>query len=98
LSDRNGNSVAVLVVPRTVQKSPSADVSQKTVRAAYDALPLEMKVQLEGLRAHHSIAYSRQTLGFEGNKSMIAWTMLQALMKGDQYEAGFNPIRLFNGR
>jgi hypothetical protein len=29
---------------------------------------------------------------------MIAWTMLQALMKGDQYEAGFNPIRLFDGR
>jgi len=32
---------------------------------AYDALPVEMKAQLQGLRAHHSIAYSRQTLGFE---------------------------------
>src|SRR5262249_60364829 len=34
-------------------------------RSAYDALSAEMKAQLEGLRAHHSIAYSRQTLGFE---------------------------------
>ena len=36
-----------------------------TIRAAYDALPREMQAQLEGLRVHHSIAYSRQTLGFE---------------------------------
>ena len=35
------------------------------MRAAYDALPEEMKARLEGLRVHHSIAYSRQTLGFE---------------------------------
>ena len=35
------------------------------MRAAYDALPGEMKEQLEGLRVHHSIAHSRQTLGFE---------------------------------
>ena len=35
------------------------------MRAAYDALPAEMKARLEGLRVHHSIAYSRQTLGFE---------------------------------
>jgi len=35
------------------------------MRAAYDALPPEMKAQLEGLRVHHSIAHSRQTLGFE---------------------------------
>jgi alpha-ketoglutarate-dependent 2,4-dichlorophenoxyacetate dioxygenase len=32
---------------------------------AYDALGPEVKTVLEGLRAHHSIAYSRQTLGFE---------------------------------
>jgi alpha-ketoglutarate-dependent 2,4-dichlorophenoxyacetate dioxygenase len=38
------------------------------MRASYDALPLEMKAQLESLRAHHSIAYSRQTLGFEFSK------------------------------
>jgi alpha-ketoglutarate-dependent 2,4-dichlorophenoxyacetate dioxygenase len=35
------------------------------MRAAYDALDAEMKVKLEGLRVHHSIAHSRQTLGFE---------------------------------
>ncbi len=46
---------------------PSAPVETEfaDMRAAYDALPAEMKAQLEGLRAHHSIAYSRQTLGFE---------------------------------
>jgi alpha-ketoglutarate-dependent 2,4-dichlorophenoxyacetate dioxygenase len=35
------------------------------MRKAYDALDADTKVQLEGLRAHHSIAYSRQILGFE---------------------------------
>jgi len=35
------------------------------MRAAYDALDPALKATLEGLRAHHSIAYSRQTLGFE---------------------------------
>jgi alpha-ketoglutarate-dependent 2,4-dichlorophenoxyacetate dioxygenase len=42
-----------------------ADTEFADMRAAYDALPAEMKARLEGLRAHHSIAYSRQTLGFE---------------------------------
>jgi len=42
-----------------------ADTEFADMRAAYDALPPEMKAQLEGLRVHHSIAYSRQTLGFE---------------------------------
>jgi alpha-ketoglutarate-dependent 2,4-dichlorophenoxyacetate dioxygenase len=35
------------------------------MRAAYDALDSEMKAKLAGLHAHHSIAYSRQVLGFE---------------------------------
>ena len=35
------------------------------MRAAYDALPAATKAQIEGLRVHHSIAHSRQTLGFE---------------------------------
>jgi alpha-ketoglutarate-dependent 2,4-dichlorophenoxyacetate dioxygenase len=35
------------------------------MRTAYDALGADTKAQLEGLRAHHSIAYSRQILGFE---------------------------------
>ena len=42
-----------------------ADTEFADMRAAYDALSDEMKTRLEGLRAHHSIAYSRHTLGFE---------------------------------
>jgi alpha-ketoglutarate-dependent 2,4-dichlorophenoxyacetate dioxygenase len=42
-----------------------ADTEFADMRAAYDALPVETKGQVEGLRVHHSIAYSRQTLGFE---------------------------------
>jgi alpha-ketoglutarate-dependent 2,4-dichlorophenoxyacetate dioxygenase len=42
-----------------------ADTEYADMRAAYDALPREMQARLEGLRVHHSIAYSRQTLGFE---------------------------------
>jgi len=48
-----------------VVPSVPADTEFADMRAAYDALPAETKAQLEGLRAHHSIAYSRQTLGFE---------------------------------
>jgi alpha-ketoglutarate-dependent 2,4-dichlorophenoxyacetate dioxygenase len=42
-----------------------ADTEFADTRAAYDALSTEMKARLEGLRVHHSIAHSRQTLGFE---------------------------------
>jgi alpha-ketoglutarate-dependent 2,4-dichlorophenoxyacetate dioxygenase len=42
-----------------------ADTEYADMRAAYDTLPVETKARLEGLRVHHSIAYSRQTLGFE---------------------------------
>ena len=42
-----------------------ADTEFADMRAAYEALPDEEKARLEGLRVHHSIAYSRQTLGFE---------------------------------
>ena len=35
------------------------------MRAAYDTLADDMKEQLDGLEVHHSIAYSRSTLGFE---------------------------------
>jgi alpha-ketoglutarate-dependent 2,4-dichlorophenoxyacetate dioxygenase len=45
-----------------------ADTQFADMRAAYDALPEEMKSQLAGLRVHHSIAYSRQVLGFEFSK------------------------------
>jgi len=52
--------LAAKVIP-----SVGADTQFADMRAAYDALPNEMKSQLEGLRVHHSIAYSRQVLGFE---------------------------------
>lgn len=42
-----------------------ADTEFADMRAAYDALSADMKARLHGLRAHHSIAYSRSTLGFE---------------------------------
>jgi alpha-ketoglutarate-dependent 2,4-dichlorophenoxyacetate dioxygenase len=48
------------IVPPVGAETEFADM-----RAAYDALSPDMKAQLEGLRVHHSIAYSRQTLGFE---------------------------------
>ena len=45
-----------------------ADTEFADMRAAYDALPAETKARLKGLRVHHSIAHSRQTLGFEFSK------------------------------
>jgi alpha-ketoglutarate-dependent 2,4-dichlorophenoxyacetate dioxygenase len=42
-----------------------AETEYADMRAAYDALPAATTARLEGLRVHHSIAYSRQTLGFE---------------------------------
>jgi alpha-ketoglutarate-dependent 2,4-dichlorophenoxyacetate dioxygenase len=42
-----------------------ADTEFADMRAAYDALPADEQQRLEGLRVHHSIAYSRQTLGFD---------------------------------
>jgi len=49
---------------RTVPPA-GADTEFADMRAAYDALDTATKEKLEGLRAHHSIAYSRQVLGFE---------------------------------
>jgi len=48
------------VVPPAGAETEFADM-----RGAYAALDPETKATLEGLRAHHSIAYSRQMLGFE---------------------------------
>ena len=42
-----------------------ADTEYADMRTAYDTLPQTMKEKIEGLRVHHSIAHSRQTLGFE---------------------------------
>jgi alpha-ketoglutarate-dependent 2,4-dichlorophenoxyacetate dioxygenase len=46
-----------------------ADTEYADMRAAYDALSERDRARLEGLRVHHSIAHSRQTLGFEFSES-----------------------------
>ena len=43
----------------------AADTEFADLRAAYEALDAATRSTLDGLAAHHSIAYSRQTLGFE---------------------------------
>ena len=43
----------------------AADTEFADLRSAWDALDDRTKEQIDGLRAHHSIAYSRQVLGFE---------------------------------
>ncbi len=53
---------------RVVPEVP-ADTEFVDTRVAYEALDDDMKAQLEGLQVHHSIAYSRQTLGFEFSES-----------------------------
>jgi len=42
-----------------------ADTEFADMRAAYDELDGATQAKLEGLKVHHSIAYSRATLGFE---------------------------------
>jgi alpha-ketoglutarate-dependent 2,4-dichlorophenoxyacetate dioxygenase len=42
-----------------------ADTEFADLRVAWDALDDKTKGQIQNLRAHHSIAYSRQVLGFE---------------------------------
>jgi len=42
-----------------------ADTEFADMRSAYAALDAQTRAKIEGLRAHHSIAHSRQTLGFE---------------------------------
>jgi alpha-ketoglutarate-dependent 2,4-dichlorophenoxyacetate dioxygenase len=43
----------------------SADTEFADMRAAYDALDAETAARLESLQVYHSLAHSRQTLGFE---------------------------------
>jgi alpha-ketoglutarate-dependent 2,4-dichlorophenoxyacetate dioxygenase len=42
-----------------------ADTEYADMRAAYDSLDAATRAKIEGLHVHHSIAHSRQTLGFE---------------------------------
>jgi alpha-ketoglutarate-dependent 2,4-dichlorophenoxyacetate dioxygenase len=45
-----------------------ADTGYADLKSAYDALDDDTKSLIADLKAHHSIAYSRQTLGFEFSK------------------------------
>ena len=53
------------------------------MRTAWDALDAGMKERLEGLEVHHSIAYSRQTLGFEFSpeEAKILWGAVHPLVR-----------------
>ena len=51
-----------------------ADTEYADMRGAYDALDEETKATIKDLRVHHSIAYSREVLGFEfapGEKELL---------------------------
>jgi len=50
----------------------SADTQYADMRSAYDGLDDDMKQRLDGLMVHHSIAYSRQVLGFQFSEEEAA--------------------------
>ena len=50
----------------------AADTQFCDMRTAYESLDQEMKDRVEGLQVHHSIAYSRQTLGFDFSEEEAA--------------------------
>ena len=66
------------VVPPNGPATEFADM-----RAAYDALDDRTKERIEGLEVHHSIAYSRSTLGFEftPEEAEILWGAIQPLVR-----------------
>lgn len=66
------------VIPPDAPPTEFADM-----RAAWDALDAGMQERLEGLEVHHSIAYSRQTLGFEFSpeEAEILWGAIQPLVR-----------------
>ena len=65
----------------------AADTEFSDMRAAYDALDDEARAHLDGLRVHHSIAYSRQTLGFEFSQAEM-----------DRLEGAVHPLVRTNPR
>jgi hypothetical protein len=64
LIDHGGEGLGPLALQTAVPPA-GADTEYADLRAAYDALPDATKAQIADLKAHHSIAYSRQVLGFE---------------------------------
>jgi len=71
---------------RTVPPA-GADTEFADMRAAYDAVDAATKEKLDGLRAHHSIAYSRQVLGFEFSQE-----------EQDQLKGAVHPVVRVNPR
>ncbi len=53
-----------LLSARSIPPVP-ADTEFADMRAAYEGLDSDARERINGLRAHHSIAYSRQVLGFD---------------------------------
>ena len=66
------------VVPPNGPATEFADM-----RAAYDALDDRTRERIEGLEVHHSIAYSRSTLGFEftPEEAEALWGAIQPLVR-----------------
>ena len=74
--------LAALVVPEVAADTEFADM-----RTAWDTLAETTKASLEGLHVHHSIAYSRQTLGFEFSEE-----------ESDRLKGAIHPLVLVNPR
>ena len=64
----------------------SADTEFADMRAAYDELDSTMQKRIADLRCHHSIAYSRQVLGFEFSEEEAQQLIgaIQPLVKPNQ--------------
>lgn len=56
---------SMLSARRLPPPSVNADTEFADMRAAYEALDEETRALIQDLRAHHSVAYSRQILGFD---------------------------------
>ena len=74
--------LAALVVPPVAADTEFADM-----RTAHDALPAATRAGLAGLHAHHSIAYSRQTLGFSFSEA-----------ESERLKGAVHPLVLVNPR
>ena len=64
-----------------VLPAAGADTEFANMAAAWDALSEGMKARLDGLTVHHSIAYSRQILGFEFSQAEL-----------DQLQGAIHPL------
>ena len=74
--------LAALVVPPVAADTEFADM-----RTAHDALPAATRAGLAGLHAHHSIAYSRETLGFSFSEA-----------ESERLKGAVHPLVLVNPR